>query len=415
MYLSVSEARQRLLDSLSVVNAEQIPLTAAAGRVLAEAVVSPYDLPPFSNSSMDGFAVRAEDLQRATADAPVYLDVVADIPAGMPRPVVIQRGQAARIMTGAPLPDGADAVIPVEATDFQVRDAGAPAPERVGVLSSLDSGDYVRPRGQDVSKGEQVLAAGGRLRAQDIGMLAMLGRAQVSVFRRPTVALLSTGDELLPIGAPDEPGKIYESNAHTLSALIGAVGAEPVHLGIAADRADAVRERLDAAVQRGVVLILSSAGVSVGAFDYVRSVLEANGRLDFWRVNMRPGKPLAFGQYRGLPFIGLPGNPVSAFVGFEVFVRPALARMMGLADWQRPVLRGVLDHEVRSDGRESYLRATVRALEGELHASLTGHQGSGNQYSLVQANSLVIIPAGVRQLPAGADVEIWPLGEAYRG
>ena len=409
MNLSVNDAREQLLAALSPVERETVPLQKAAGRILAEDAVSPHDLPQFSNSSMDGFAMKAADLDGASAAAPVHLDVVADIPAGKPLDIEVLPGQAARIMTGAPLPDGADAVVPVEDTDFGVRDAGSELPSRVVIYRSLASGDYVRPRGQDIQAGQIVLKAGRRLRAQDIGMLAMLGKAEVRVFRRPRVAVLSTGDELLPVGSSAEPGKIFESNAHTLSALIESAGAVPIHLGIAPDTEDAVRERLDAAVSADVDLVLSSAGVSVGAYDYVRIVVESRGKLSFWRVNMRPGKPLAFGSYREVPFVGLPGNPVSAFVGFEVFVRPALARLGGYSAFKRSVVTGRLGHDVHSDGRESYLRATVEQNQAHWRANLTGHQGSGNQYSLVQANALVIIPADVKFLPAGADVEIWML------
>jgi molybdopterin molybdotransferase len=409
MYLSVKDARSRLLEALSVLPAESIGLQSANGRVLAQDLVSSQDLPPFSNSSMDGFALQAADLVSADSDAPILLNVVADIPAGRPLDLTIERGQAARIMTGAPLPAGADAVVPVEDTDFGVRDAGSALPETVRVHRRLSSGDYVRPRGQDISAGQVVLRAGTRMRAQHVGMAAMLGLEKVPVYRRPRVAVVSTGDELLPVGSAPESGKIFESNAHTLSALIESAGGIPVHLGIADDREAAVRGILDHAIEASVDLVLSSAGVSVGVYDYVRTVVESHGHLNFWRVNMRPGKPLAFGDYRGVPFVGLPGNPVSAFVGFEVFVRSALARMAGEQADSRVSWRGTLAHGVDSDGRESYLRATLIRDDSGWRASLTGHQGSGNQFSLVQADALIIIPAGVTRLEAGQDITIWPL------
>jgi molybdopterin molybdotransferase len=408
MLLSVSEAREKLLHLFQPLASEPVALDEAAGRVLADAVLAPNDLPPFSNSSMDGFAVRAADVTTAGAQTPVRLQVVADIPAGKPSAVSLQPGQAARIMTGAPLPSGADTVIPVEATDFNQRDAGSLAPTHVQIMGAVSAGSYVRPRGEDLHTGDTVLPAGKVLRPKEIGMLAMLGLAEVRVVRRPRVAVLSTGDELLPVGAPPEPGKIYESNAHTLSALVNEAGASALNLGIASDQADAVRARLDAAVAHGVDVILSSAGVSVGAYDFVRHVVETHGRLDFWRVNMRPGKPLAFGEYRGVPFIGLPGNPVSTFVGFEVFVRPALCHLLGLP-WQRETLRAVLEEGLQSDGRESYLRGVVTVREGVRYARLTGHQGSGNHYSLVQANAFIIVPGAVKSLPPGSEVDIWPL------
>lgn len=415
--LSVAEARQRLLNSFAPVETEQVYLTEAAGRVLAEEVVSGLDLPMFDNSSMDGFAVRAGDLEGARPEKPVTLEVVADVPAGAMAEVAIEAGQAARIMTGAPLPFGADSVVPVEMTDHDYRGALPPggAPARVKVFQAVQRGDYVRPKGQDAVSGQVVLKAGARLRPQDVGLLAMLGQKMVTVFRRPRIAMLSTGDELLPIEQPLQPGKIHDSNAYTLSAQVRQDGGEPLYLGIAPDREAAVRELLEKACESRADLILSTAGVSVGAFDFVRHVVERHGRMEFWKVNMRPGKPLAFGSYRGVPFIGLPGNPVSAFVGYEVFVRPALRRLAGLPDQKRPAVKVRLAEAIVSDGRESYLRAVVTFRNGAWSGRLTGHQGSGNLLSLVQANSLLIIPSGVKSLPSEAEVDAWLLDDIDEG
>jgi molybdopterin molybdotransferase len=235
----------------------------------------------------------------------------------------------------------------------------------------------------------------------------MLGFGQVAVHRKPRVALFSSGDELLEVDAPLEQGKIRDSNSYTLAALIEEAGAQVIRLGVAKDNEEAVKSLLERAVQLNVDLILSSAGVSVGAFDFVRQVIESNGRVDFWRVNMRPGKPVAFGEYGRLPFIGLPGNPVSAFVGFEVFVRGALQRLRGSSDGVRPTVRVRCEEQIDSDGRESYLRARIREENGSFIANLTGHQGSGNLHSLVQANALLIIPAGVKCVPAGEELQAW--------
>jgi molybdopterin molybdotransferase len=237
----------------------------------------------------------------------------------------------------------------------------------------------------------------------------MLGVAEVPIYGRPRVALLSSGDELIPVDEPLRPGKIRDSNTYTLAALIDEAGAEVVRLGIAADRRESVEGLLANAAAQKVDLILSSAGVSVGAFDFIKDVVEAQGELNFWRVNMRPGKPLAFGRYKNIPFIGLPGNPVSAFVGFEVFVRPALERLSGLEAASRPRVRVRLAEDVSSDGRESYLRVNVREESGILSAYLAGHQGSGNLLSIVQANALLIIPAGVKSLAAGMEADAWLL------
>jgi molybdopterin molybdotransferase len=225
------------------------------------------------------------------------------------------------------------------------------------------------------------------------------------------VAILSTGDELLPAEAQLAPGKIHDANSYTLIALVEACGGEAINLGIVADDPDAVQACLDKAAAEKVDLILSSAGVSVGALDFVRSVVEQKGSLDFWRVNMRPGKPLVFGHYLGIPFAGLPGNPVSAYVGFEVFLRPALLKLQGMRNLYRPIWRARLIEEVNSDGRESYLRAIVERQSGEMVARLTGHQGSGNLRSLVQANALLIIPSGVKSLPSGARLDAWMLDQ----
>jgi molybdopterin molybdotransferase len=232
-----------------------------------------------------------------------------------------------------------------------------------------------------------------------------LGVAQVQVHRKPRVALLSSGDELLEVDAPLTEGKIHDSNSPVLAALIEDTGAEVLRLGVAKDTRDSVEGLLKKAVSANVDLIISSAGVSVGAFDFVKGVIEANGKLDFWRVNMRPGKPLAFGEYLGIPFFGLPGNPVSAFVGFEVFVRPALERLGGQLDGTRLTVKVRCGEEIESDGRESYLRAKIRIEDGAHIAALTGHQGSGNLLSLVQADALLIIPAGVKCVPVGQEVE----------
>ena len=405
--LSVDQARERILSQFQPVTTETSPLTECASRVLAQDIAATSDLPPFDNSSMDGFAVRADDVGEASNDAPRRLRVVADIPAGSHPTITLASGEAARIMTGAPIPDGADAVVPVEETDFDNRDAGTPAPQEVRIFKAVKAGANRRPRGMDIHVGETVLHKGRALKPQDLGLLAMLGFANVVVYRKPRVALFSSGDELLPVDAPLAEGKIRDSNSYALAALAEEAGAEVIRLGVAKDNYDSVQALLEKAADLHVDLILSSAGVSVGAFDFVKQVIDSHGKMDFWRVNMRPGKPVAFGEYRGIPFIGLPGNPVSAFVGFEVFVRTALGRLSGSDSRTRQMVRVQSEEQIDSDGRESYLRAQVREENGKLVARLTGHQGSGNLYSLVQANALLIIPAGVKCVPAGQEVNAW--------
>jgi molybdopterin molybdotransferase len=402
--LSVTEARERILSHFQATAQELVPLSECAGRVLAADITAAHDLPPFDNSSMDGFAIRALDSANAAASR-TTLSVVADIPAGSAPTVTLMPGQSARIMTGAQLPKGADAVIPVEDTDVQSRDAGAILPQTVSFARTVQAGENVRLRGMDLHTGDMILQKGRLLRAQDLGMLAMLGVAQVRIHKKPRVALLSSGDELLDVNSPLTEGKIHDSNSYTLAALLEDAGAQVIRLGVARDTRESVEGLLQQAVAETVDLIVSSAGVSVGAFDFVKEVIESNGRLDFWRVNMRPGKPLAFGEYHGIPFIGLPGNPVSAFVGFEVFVRPVLGRLSGHSDGTRLRVRVRCEAEIESDGRESYLRAKIRTENGIQTAALTGHQGSGNLLSLVQADALLIIPAGVKCVPAGQEVE----------
>jgi molybdopterin molybdotransferase len=297
----------------------------------------------------------------------------------------------------------------VENTDFDNRDAGTLAPEVVAIRKAAAVGENVRRRGIDLHGGDTVLLAGRQLKPQDLGLLAMLGNSSVTVYHKPRVALLSSGDELVDPDAPLERGKIRDSNSYTLAALIESAGAQTLRLGVARDNYESVHRLFEKAVYLRVDLILSSAGVSVGAFDYVKQVIEASGKMDFWRVNMRPGKPVAFGEYKGIPVIGLPGNPVSAFVGFEVFVRPAIQKLGGLTQASRQIVRVKCVDEIDSDGRESYLRAEVREENGSLVARLTGHQGSGNLHSLVQANALLIIPAGVKCVPAGQEITAWIL------
>jgi len=412
--ISVQAAQERILKHFKPVETETLHLSQCAGRVLASDIIS-SDLPFFDNSSVDGFAVIAADVKFASPSSATTLRVVADIPAGSSPDILILPGEAARIMTGAPIPKGADAVIMLEDTDFNYRQAGKSAPGTFTTRKAISSGENIRIRGMDIKSGHKVLYTGQRLRAQDIGLLAMLGVAFVNVYRQPRIALLSSGDELIPVEKPLEPGKIRDTNSYTLAVMIEETGCKVIPLGVAPDKREAIQFLFDQAVVVDADVIISSAGVSVGAFDYVKEVIELNGRLDFWQVNMRPGKPLATGEYGGVPFIGLPGNPVSAFIGFEVFVRPALGKMAGQRLLPGTNLTGrlkiqaKLEERLESDGRESYLRAIIDEQDGGFLAKLTGHQGSGNLLSLVQANALLIIPAGVKSLAIGAQVDAWLL------
>ncbi len=356
---------------------------------------------------MDGYAVRAADSVSAALDSPVQLTVIADIPAGIMPDRAVGPHEAARIMTGAPLPEGADAVIPVENTDDDWR-AGTdtPLPDRVRVYRAVRPGANVRPAGEDMHAGQLVLRAGAVLRPQDIGVLIALSVGEVPVFRQPKTAILSTGDELADIHEPLAPGQIRNSNSYVLAGLVAAYGGLPIRLPVARDTLDDVRQRFGEALAHQPDLIISSAGVSVGTHDVVRAVVEELGALDLWRVNLRPGKPLAFGQVGGVPFFGLPGNPVSAMVTFDVFVLPALYQMTGRDPSAMPLVTAVVGEDIESDGRRSYLRVTLKQQEGDWIALLTGTQSSGALLSMVLADGLLIVPEGMKTVPAGSRLPV---------
>jgi molybdopterin molybdotransferase len=405
--LSVTEAQELILSSISPVGSTEVSLQDSSGCILAEPITAEINLPSFDNSSVDGFAVIAADVAASSRENPLLLQVLGDIPAGTLAGTSISRGGCMRIMTGAPLPPGADAVVMVEDTDFNFRDAGLAPPKSVKIFKAVSKGENVRYTGADVHAGQTVLPAAHKLRAQDVGLLAMLGKSTLKVYRKPRVAVLSTGNELASLDEPVTPGKIRDANSITLKVLAVEQGAEVTNLGIASDDPASIKGLLDKAHDDRADVIISSAGVSVGAFDFVKSVVEEEGALNFWKVNMRPGKPLAFGQYRGIPFFGLPGNPVSAFVGYWVFITPAIEKLSGLKPSAKPAVRVRLGEDINSDGRESYLRAVVTRQEGSWTARLTGSQVSSNLLSLVQANALLIIPSGVKSLPLGEEVDAW--------
>jgi molybdopterin molybdotransferase len=405
--LSVAEAKDLILARILPVQSTVIPLQEAASRILAGPIIAETDLPSFDNSSVDGFAVCSADVASASRDNSIKLRVKGDIPAGTSSSMKLNQGECLRIMTGAPMPAGADAVVMVEDTDFNYRDAGVAPPKNVEIYRSVSKGENIRYQGADVKVGQTILTNAHKMRAQDIGLLAMLGISTVQAYRKPRVAILSTGDELASLNEPMSPGKIRDANSFSLTTLAFEKGAEVFNLCIAKDDPVSIKKLLDKACDQKSDAIISSAGVSVGAFDYVKSVVESEGSLDFWRVNMRPGKPLAFGEYREIPFFGLPGNPVSAFIGFLVFIAPALEKLSGLQPNHRLTSRVQLGEDIKSDGRESYLRAVVTRQESRLVGKLTGHQVSSNLLSLVHANALLIIPSGVKSLPLGEEVDAW--------
>lgn len=407
--LSVKEAQEQILQQFEPFETITTTLGDALGRTLSQEIRSNFDFPLFNNSSVDGFAIRREDSANASADNPITLKVVIDIPAGNVSNDTISAGQAARIMTGAPIPSGADAVVMIEDTDASANEVGSAAPKTVKIVAPLKFGENIRWRGADINVNQEIIPAGSVLLPQHIGILAMLGVSAVPIRRKPKIALFSSGDELISVEEQLTPGKIYDSNTFMLAALLQNAGCDVITLGVASDQYAAVEEILNQAATTNPDLIVSSAGVSAGAFDYIRNVVESAGTLSLWKVNMRPGKPLAFGSFRDIPFFGLPGNPVASFVSFMVFIQPVLNKLIGKTLTPNVRIKVKNIDDIESDGRESYLRAVVSYVDGIATATLTGHQGSGNLFSMVQANALLIIPAGVKFCPKNSDLEAWML------
>lgn len=382
---SVAEAQQRILSAFSALQIEQVPLAAALGRVVAEDTVAQDQLPLFDNSAMDGYALRARDTQEATRDHPTRLRLAGEVPAGRVLDHALNAGEAARIFTGAAVPAGADAVIQQEVV--RVEDGG------LLLQASVPPGTNIRRAGEDVTTGETLLAGGSAIGPAELALLASTGVSPVAVRRRPRVAILATGDELVPAGVALAPGQIRESNSTYLTAAVTRAGAEAVPLGVARDDEDDLRAKLQSA--RDADLILSSGGVSVGDYDLVRKILGEQGAVDFWRVRMRPGKPLAFGWLGETPLIGLPGNPVSAAVTFELFARPAIRRMLGATALFRPRIEAALDGpDIERGDREQYVRARLFAQDGVLRARPTGDQRSHIITSLRGASAYLIITIG---------------------
>ncbi len=404
--LNVDEALKQILATIKPLGSETVELSASLGRMIAEDIIASSDLPPFPNSSMDGFAVQAADIAQASEQTTVSLRVVMDIPAGTMPTGQIQQGEAARIMTGAPLPKGADAVIPVENTNAQwIPGSDEALSKTVEINRSIKSGDYVRLAGEDIRNGEQIIAKGTLIRPAEIGLLAAVGKPEVDAIRQPRVAIISTGDELIDVGEDLTPGKIRDSNTYTLAALVSVNGGIPIRIPTARDTLEDVRRRFQQALDQKPDLILSSAGVSVGAFDVVRTIIDEMGKVDFWRINLRPGKPLAFGQVGGVPFFGLPGNPVSAMVTFDVFVRPTLLKLGQRPD-QATTIEAAVGEDMHSDGRRSYIRVKLKRDSEGWIARSTGTQSSGALSSMMLADGLMIIPEDVKFLPAGTKLPI---------
>ena len=400
--LLVEDALTKFLDHFHPLEPERVPVLDAVNRVLAEDIVAAYDIPPHANSAMDGYAVRVEDTAGAREDAPRRLRVAGELAAGYTRDAPIEPETAIRIMTGAPIPPGADAVIPFEET---TRDNDA-----ILVTRRYPHHANVRAAGEDVRAGETVLVKGAVLRPQEIGMLAALGQTDVAVIRRPRVAILSTGDEVVDASQPLAPGKIRDANGYSVAAAVVKSGGVPIRLGIARDRIEELTAKIRAGLAQGADLFVTSGGVSVGDFDVVKQVLAAEGEIAFWRVQMKPGKPLAFGTIQGVPLLGLPGNPVSALMSFEMFGRPALLKMQGKTRVAKPTIEATLVDEIkRKDNRRHYVRVRLEVRGDETFARLTGDQGSGILLSMVRADGIAIIPEDWTRVDAGTRVRVMML------
>ena len=409
--ISVEEALEKILDYVEVLDEEQKPILDSMGQVLAEDVRAIIDIPPLDNSAMDGYAIRAEDTRGASQQSPRFLRVIDTVMAGSISRHEVKPGTAVRIMTGAPVPEGADAVVRFEDTDDAERKE---ASDEAGILCQVESGKNIRLAGEDIAKGSLVLRRGMIIRPPEVGVMASLGVDSVKIIRRPTVAILSTGDELVDVGQPLPPGKIYNSNTYSMAAMVSHYGAIPEIIGVALDS----QESLMGLLERGLDadMLITTGGVSMGDYDVVKDVLAKQGEMVFWRVRMKPGKPIAFGKIKGankegaaknILHLGLPGNPVSAMITFELFAHPAIYKMMGRQILTKPVEEAVLEEEViNDDGRRVYARAIVERRGDQYYARLTGPQGSGILTSMSLANALVIIPEDKHRVEKGDKVKI---------
>ena len=401
------EAQKIVLDAAPVLGLEKISILDALGRVLGEDVVAERDNPPWDNSAMDGFAVRWEDIKQEQAiHKPVMLSVIEDVPAGAMPSKAVASGQAIRIMTGAPLPRGADTVLKVEDTE-QTHDS-------VRVFKAEPKGANIRPQGEDVKKGDCIISKGTRLRPGEVGMLAILAKSFVFVYQRPRVAILSTGDELADLDERFSEEKIINSNSYGIAAAVQEAGGIPLLLGIARDTPMALKEKISQGLNADILVL--SGGVSMGDYDFTKAVFrELGAEMNFWKLAIRPGQPLAFGKIQGKLAFGLPGNPVSSMVTFEQLVRPTLLKMSGCRSYGRPVVQALFQERFSKRGdRRHLLRGILTREEGVFKVRTTGDQGSGILTSMVKANCLIDVPVEVERLNPGDEVTVQLLnGEAW--
>jgi len=412
--ISVEQALEKILSNVNVLEEETKPLLDCLGQVLAEDVYSNINIPPLDNSAMDGYAIQSWDTFGASQQSPRMLRVIDSVPAGSISKKEVTPGTAIRIMTGAPVPVGADSVVKFEDTDETHRNK---ATNEICILCEIETGKNIRQAGEDITKGSLVLSQGTVIRPAEVGVLASLGYATVKVTRRPVIAILATGDELVDIDKSLPPGKIYNSNTYSVAALVLRYGGIPKLLGIARDNEESLVTKLRQGLDAD--MLITTGGVSLGDYDIVKDILAQEGEIGFWTVRMKPGKPLAFGTItrktkngdnKKIPHIGLPGNPVSSMVTFELFIRPSILKMLGKKNLTKPTVTAVMKSRiVNTDGRRVFARVTVKQQDGEYYAWSTGPQGSGILTSMSLANGLAIVPEANAAAEAGDTVQVMML------
>ena len=408
--LSVEEARNNILEMMSVLNSEHLPISKSLGHVLSEDISSIINVPPWNNSAMDGFAVIASDTNGASDVNPVNLNVIDSVYAGDMPNSKVSHNTAIRIMTGAPIPDGANAVVPFEQTNETQQKNTHQQLNTISILKPVKENDYIRFCGEDIKSGDNIFTKGTILRPSEIGVLATLGFKDIPVIRKPKIAIISTGNELTDIGEPIELGKIYDANTYSIATSVEKYGGIPIIIGIARDNEESLNALLDKALEYDI--LVTSAGVSKGDYDIVKNILSQRGNIEFWSVNMKPAKPIAFGwinksKTTKLPLLGLPGNPVSAMVAFEQFVRPSILKLKGYTKLNKPSIQAILKNTIKNeDGRRMYIRVLVKKEGVDYYAEATGNQGSHVLTSMAKANGLAICPENILEIKSGQKIEV---------
>ncbi len=416
--ISVEQALETVLKSIHPLEAIELSLLECQGQVLAEDIYSQIDVPPRDNSALDGYAVKSADIKNSGPLNPRVLKVIDIIVAGDTPHKTLVPGSAIRIMTGAPTPQGADVVIGFEDTDETQRKLTEKGyPSEIGIMIAEEPGANIRRAGESIKKGELVLAKGTVLRPSEIGVLASMGKAAVKVIRRPVIAILATGDELTGLGEPLEEGKIYNSNTYSVAAQVIRDGGIPKLLGVALDNEASVILKINQGLDADMLITIG--GVSMGDYDVVKNVLQKQGEIVFWKIRSKPGKPLAFGTIKrsgpdkasdDLPHLGLAGNAVSSMVNYELFVRPAILKMMGKTNLAKPSVEAIMEDGIKNDdGRRVFARVVVQKREGTYYAKLTGPQGSGILRSMALANGLAIVPEDKEKVVKGDKLQIMML------